>query len=118
MIETFDSLTEYVAEKAKSYLTETGTEMENDFPSSIVDFVIEYFTDCCHFPKGYTDEQKVKILANHKNAMAMACNDVFAKSGAEGQTGHNENGTSRSYETSWITPRLLSGLPNFVNVIG
>lgn len=117
MIETFDSLTEYVAEKAKEYSTEIGTKMDK-FPSSIVDFVIEYFTDCCHFPKGYTDEQKVKILANHKNSMAMACNDVFAKSGAEGQTGHNENGTSRSYETSWITPRLLSGLPNFVNVIG
>ena len=118
MIETFDSLTEYVAEKAKSYLEETGTKMEGSFPMSIVDFVIEHFTNCCHFPSHYTVEQKAKILSEHKNAMAIACNDVFAKSGAEGQTGHNENGTSRSYETSWITPRLLSGLPNFVNVIG
>lgn len=117
MIETFDSLTEYVAEKAKEYSTEIGTKMDK-FPRSIVDFVIEYFTDCCHFPKGYTDEQKVKILANHKNAMAMACNDVFSKTNAEGQTVHNESNINRSYETSWITPRLLSGLPNFVNVIG
>ncbi len=117
-MKTFEELTEYVAKKANEYLTETGTEMENGFPRSIVDFVIEHFTDCCHFPKGYSEEQKVTVLANHKNSMAMACNDIFAKIGAEGQTGHNENNVSRSYETSWITPRLLSGLPNFVNIIG
>lgn len=116
-MKTFDELNQYVAEKAKSYLSETDTQIEK-FPQSIVDFVVEYAIECCHFPNWYTEERKVGVLAQYKTSLAMACNDVFSKTGAEGQVGHNENGTSRTYETSWITPRLLCGLPNFANVIG
>lgn len=114
-MDTIQELTEYVSGKAKQYLEETG-EITKNFPSSIVDFVIEYATEQCHFPKNFTDNQKVAILKKHKNALAMACNDVYAKAGAEGQTGHSENGINRSYDSAWISPKLLSGLPNYVEI--
>lgn len=34
--------------------------------------------------------------------------DLYNKIGAEGQLGHNENGISRTYESSWISDQLLS----------
>lgn len=33
--------------------------------------------------------------------------ELFSKMGAEGQTGHNENGVSRSYEAADVSPSLL-----------
>lgn len=115
-METIQDLTYYISSKAKEYLAETG-EIVNRFPASIVDFVIEYATEQCHFPKHFTEKQMVDVLEKNKNSLAMACNDVYAKSGAEGQTSHSENGISRSYDSSWITPSLLSGLPNYVTII-
>ena len=112
---TIQELTTYVSEKAKSYLEETGETTEK-FPQSIVDFVIEYATEQCHFPKNFTENQKTAVLEKHKNALAMACNDVYSRAGAEGQTGHSENGISRSYDSAWISPKLLSGLPNYVGI--
>jgi hypothetical protein len=112
---TIQELTTYVSEKAILYLEETG-ETIGKFPSSIVDFVIEYATEQCHFPQSFTENQKIAVLEKHKNALAMACNDVYARAGAEGQTGHSENGISRSYDSAWISPKLLSGLPNYVEI--
>lgn len=33
--------------------------------------------------------------------------DLYAKIGAEGQTGHTENSISRTWESSWISKELL-----------
>ena len=33
--------------------------------------------------------------------------ELFSKMGAEGQTGHSENGISRSYEAADVSPSLL-----------
>lgn len=112
---TIQELTEYVSEKAKSYLEETGETIEK-FPVSIVDFVIEYATEQCHFPKNFTENQKIAVLEKHKNSLAMACNDVYAKVGSEGQKSHSENDIGRVYDSAWISPKLLSGLPNYVEI--
>lgn len=114
-MEALQDLTNYISKKAKEYLAETGTTIDK-FPSSIVDFVIEYAIEQCHFPKNFTEKQMVTALAKCKNSLAIACNDVYARAGAEGQIGHSENGISRSYESSWISPKLLSGLPNYVGI--
>ena len=115
-MDTIRELSYYVSDKAREYLEETGTKIES-FPMSIVDFVIEYaINEQCHFPKYFTEKQKVADLSRCKNSLAMACNDVYAKVGAEGQTGHSENGISRSYDSAWISPKLLSGLPNYVEI--
>ena len=47
----------------------------------------------------------------------MACVDVYAKSGAEGQKSHSENGVSRSYESSWISASIYSAFPNYVSIL-
>lgn len=112
---TIQELTNYVSEKAKSYLAETG-ETIGKFPISIVDFVIEYAMEQCHFPGSFTEEQKAKVLGESKNTLAMACNEVYAKVGAEGQKSHSENDIGRVYDSAWISPKLLSGLPNYVKV--
>lgn len=112
---TIDELTEYIAEKAKNYLEETGETIDR-FPMSIVDFVIEYASLNCHFPSHFTETNIVYDLSKAKNALAMACVDIYSKSGAEGQISHSENGIVRQYDSSWITFDLMANLPNYVNI--
>lgn len=115
-METVDELTTYVADKAKSYLEETGETIEK-FPVSIVDFVIEYVSNACHFPSHFEEKNIVSDLSKGKNSLAMACVDIYAKAGAEGQTSHSENGISRTYDSSWITFDLISNFPNYVKIL-
>lgn len=115
-MENMTELTSYVSEKARLYLEETGEKLEK-FPISIVDFVIEYVTNECHFPKHFTERNIVYDLERGKNSLAMACTDIYAKSGAEGQTSHSENGVSRSYRSAWITFDLISNFPNYVKIL-
>lgn len=114
-MENMTELTNYVSEKAKQYVEETG-EVLNKFPISIVDFVIEYVINGCHFPKYFTERNIVYDLERGKNSLAMACVDIYAKAGAEGQTSHSENSISRSYQAAWITFDLISNFPNYVKV--
>ena len=87
------------------------------FPSSIVDFVIEYAVNESHFPADYTDEQIATRLSRCVNALAMACVEVYSRVGAEGEKQHNENGVNRVYDGAWISTRLHDVLPNYVGVI-
>lgn len=115
-METMSELTEYVREKAKEYVIETGEEMEN-FPLSIVDFVIEHVSQSCHFPSHFEEKNIVSDLSKGKNNLAMACVEVYAKAGAEGQNSHSENGISRGYDGSWISAKFYSAFPNYVSVL-
>lgn len=113
---TVETLTTTVQSKALAYITETGETMVT-FPLSIVDFVIEYAINESHFPSDYKDEQIGTRLSKCTNALAMACVEVYARAGAEGQKSHSENGISRQYDGTWISSRLHDVLPNFVGVI-
>ena len=115
-METMNELTEYVKSKANDYLGETG-ETIDAFPTSIVDFVIEYIAQGCHFPSHFTEKNIVSDLAKGKNSLAMACVDVYAKAGAEGQTSHSENSISRVYDSSWISPKITANFPNYVTIL-
>lgn len=42
--------------------------------------------------------------------------DLYNKIGAEGQLSHDENGISRTYESSWISEQLLSEVVPFCGV--
>lgn len=115
-METMSELTAYVADKARLYLEETGEVIEK-FPMSIVDFVIEYVSNACHFPSHFQEINIVSDLSKGKNSLAMACVDIYAKAGAEGQTSHSENGVSRTYDSSWISFDLISNFPNYVTIL-
>lgn len=109
-----EELKAYVSQKSTEYWNETadsGQKIEK-MPSSIVDFVVEYFFNSAVFPNGSTEESRVKTMMSFKNSMSMACVEVYAKAGAEGQLSHSENSTSRSYDETWISPKLLWRLPN------
>jgi hypothetical protein len=49
-------------------------------------------------------------------ACEIACY-LYSKRGAEGQTGHSENGISRSYESASIPDSMLNEITPFVGVI-
>ena len=115
-METLVELTEYVRGKAKEYVTETG-ETVNEFPLSIVDFVIEHIKENCHFPSHFTEKNIVSELSKGKNTIAIACIEIYGKIGAEGQTSHNENGINRTYESSWISPSIYNAFPNYVKLL-
>lgn len=115
-METMQELTEYVRGKALEYVKETGETMI-EFPLSIVDFVIESISQSCHFPSHFAEINIVSDLSKGKNTLAMACVDVYAKAGAEGQKSHSENGVARTYESSWITPSIYSAFPNYVTIL-
>lgn len=42
--------------------------------------------------------------------------DLYNKIGAEGETGHSENGITRNYESSWISEQLLSEVTPYCKV--
>lgn len=115
-METMAELTEYVRQKAKEYVVETGEEMES-FPLSIVDFVIEHVSRGCRFPSYFDEKNIVSDLSKGKNNLAMACAEVYARAGAEGQTSHTENGITRMYDGSWISPRFYGAFPNYVSIL-
>lgn len=113
-----DELISYITEKALAYWNETSDENEklDTFPSSIVDFVIEYAIARCHFPSHFTDANILADLEKCKSTLAMACVEVYAKAGAEGEKSHSENGISRTYSDTWIPESLLNKLPNYVKI--
>jgi len=102
---------------ALEYWNESGEEQLESFPISIVGFVIEYAINQCHFPKSFTDANKIEIMNKFQNSLAMACVDVYSKAGAEGEKSHSENGVARTYSDSYIDSNLLDKLPNYVTVI-
>ena len=103
-----------VTRKALNYLKETGEDIDV-FPVTIVDFIIEYAIREIHFPNHYTESDRVRMLSNYVSTLAMMCNDVYMKVGAEGETHHSEGNTSRTYDSAWISKGLINALPNFVN---
>ena len=113
---TLSELTKSVSDKALQYLKDTDEDIKN-FPSSIVDFVIEYVSNGCHFPDHFDEKSIVSVLEKGKNTLAMACIDIYSKIGAEGQMNHSEPGVSRGYKSAWITFDLLSHFPNYVTIL-
>ena len=112
-----EELIQEVGEMATEYWNETadGGEQIEKIPASIVHFVVEYFFNTSTLPSNYTEDKRVKIMRRYINSMAMACDEVFAKAGAEGQLSHIENSVSRTYKSTWISPELLCNLPNYVD---
>lgn len=115
-METIDQLTEYVRNKAKQYIKETDEEMD-EFPLSIVDFVIEHISLKCNFPSHFEEKNIVSDLSKGKNTLAMACVEIYSKAGTEGQKSHSENGSSWTYDSSWISNSIYNAFPNYVTVL-
>lgn len=57
------------------------------------------------YPFGVPAEATVEARFEHIQIKIAL--ELFSKMGAEGQTGHSENGISRSYEAADVSPSLL-----------
>lgn len=114
---TMVELTGEVTKKALLYLKEQGEDIET-FPTSIVDFVIEFAIAESHIPNHYTEGEIAEKLDGSKTVLAMMCLDIYSKAGSEGEMSNREGSILRAYESAWISKSLIDSLPNFVNTPG
>lgn len=54
-------------------------------------------------------------MEDHLSTLAMAVVDLKAKEGAEGETSHGENSTTRSYESAYISLSVFSDILPYVH---
>ena len=57
------------------------------------------------FPFGYPDGTQVP--AQYDRIQLSIAVELYSKMGAEGETGHSENGINRTYEAGDVSPSLL-----------
>ena len=57
------------------------------------------------FPFGYPDGTEVP--AQYERFQVSIAVELYSKRGAEGETGHSENGINRTYEAGDISPSLI-----------
>lgn len=62
------------------------------------------------YPYGYTDEEKAAAIEKYSDVVMDIAVFLYNKQGAEGQTGHSENGISRSYENAGIPDSFVSDI--------
>lgn len=57
------------------------------------------------FPFGYSEGMEVP--AQYERIQLSIAVELYSKMGAEGETGHSENGINRTYEAGDVSPSLL-----------
>nr|DAM78962.1 MAG TPA: hypothetical protein [Caudoviricetes sp.] len=106
---------EKVKAKATAYFGEQP-ELAGESPSSfLVDFAIEKYKDIMNYPKHFTDAQIEEDIEKHISTIAAAVVDLKMKEGAEGETSHSENSTSRTYENAYISKSIFRGIYPYVD---
>ena len=68
------------------------------------------------YPFGVPEGATVPAMYEHIQLRVAV--ELFSKMGAEGQTGHSENGVSRSYESADVSPSLLKQIVPVVGSVG
>ena len=62
-----------------------------------------------------SDEKIEKDIEKHISTIAMAVVDLKMKEGAEGETSHSENSTSRTYENAYISSSIFKDVLPYVD---
>lgn len=108
-------IAESIKKKATEYF-DTIPELKGEEPSALlIDFVIEKYKQQRNFPPHFTEVQIEEDMENHLSTLAMAVVDLKAKEGAEGETTHGENSTSRSYENAYISLSVFNDILPYVH---
>ena len=71
---------------------------------------------CRRFPFGVPTDV-IDVPIEYKDLQVRIAIELYNKFGAEGQTGHSENGISRTYESSGISKSLLDEIIPLCGVI-
>lgn len=104
-----------VLEKLKIYLGISDTSQD-----ALLSLLIEKAEMAVlnrRYPFGYTDEEKDTTLSCYSDIVLDIAVYLYNKRGAEGQTGHSENRTSRSYESAGIPESYLHGIVPICKVL-
>lgn len=97
-----------VLEKLKTYIG-----ISDDTQNALLSLLIEKAEKAVlnrRYPFGYTDEEKSITLSYYSDIVLDIAVYLYNKRGAEGQTGHSENGIGRSYESAGIPESYLHGI--------
>lgn len=68
------------------------------------------------YPYGYNESQKANALSQYADNIEQIYIYLWNKQGAEGETSHNENGVSRTYENAGIPSSFLADIVPCVGV--
>ncbi len=78
------------------------TEYGVEATSLNITLAIEKFRDLRNYPASWTDEKILADMQKNKSKIAMAVVELDSKDGMENQTGHTENGYSRTFKDGII----------------
>ena len=78
------------------------TEYGVEATSLNITLAIEKFRDLRNYPASWTDEKILADMQKNKSKIAMAAVELDSKDGMENQTGHSENGYSRTFKDGII----------------
>lgn len=95
-------------EEIKAMTTEYGVEATN----LVITLAIEKFRDLRNYPSDWTDEKILTDMKKNKSKIAMAVVELDSKDGMENQTGHSENGYSRTFKDGIIAYEGIIGFAN------
>lgn len=95
-------------EEIKAMTTEYGVEAT----SLNITLAIEKFRDLRNYPPSWTDEKILADMQKNKSKIAMAVVELDSKDGMENQTGHSENGYSRTFKDGIIAYEGIIGFAN------
>lgn len=102
-------------EKLKAYIG-----ISDDSEDTLLSLLIEKAETAIlnrRYPFGYTDEERATALSRYPDVLLDIAVYLYNKRGAEGQTGHSENGISRSYEGAGIPESYLQSIVPICKVI-
>lgn len=83
-------------------------------PTMLIDFSIEKFKARRNYPSNFTDAKIVSDLNKNISVIAMAVVDLYMKTGANGETQHQEKNITRVYENAYISESIFSDVVPFV----
>lgn len=93
----------------KAMTDETDDDVISAFLSMAADAI-------CNYVDPFETTDKNAVLSKYGSVQAKAAAYYMNKRGADGQTGHTENGISRSYESGDLPPSLLREITPKVGV--
>lgn len=83
-------------------------------PTMLLDFAIEKYKQKRNYPSTFNDAKIVNDLNSNLSTIAMAVVDLFMKTGAEGETEHQEKNIARVYENAYISNSIFADVLPYV----
>lgn len=83
-------------------------------PLMLIDFSIEKFKARRNYPDSFTEPKIISDLHKNISVIAMAVVDLYMKTGANGETSHQEKNIHRVYENAYISESIFSDVLPFV----